>query len=79
MSGQNFEGCFGKSPTPFKIKVDPEFVEFTKKKVNLTRYAVDIDQPDYTDGPPRHKTSEIKDYWSQKYDWEKVQDQLNSQ
>ena len=75
----NFEGIFGKAPAPFTIKVDPDFVASTKRKVSLTRMVEDVDQPDYSDGPPIHIASAVKDYWAREYDWESVQDRLNSE
>lgn len=75
----NFEGSFGKAPAPFKIKVDPEFIALTKQKVSLTRMVEDVEQPDYSDGPPIHIASSVKDYWAREYDWESVQDRLNSE
>lgn len=76
MGGPNFECSFGKSPAPFKIKVDPEFVALTKQKVALTRMVEDVDQPDCSDGPPLHTASTVKDYWAREYDWASVQSQL---
>lgn len=50
MKSQNFKCNFGRSPQPFQIQVDPEFIDYTKKKVELTRFAEDVEQPDFTDG-----------------------------
>ncbi|TVY89610.1 putative epoxide hydrolase [Lachnellula willkommii] len=75
----NFEASFGKAPAPFEIKVDPEFIALTKQKVSLTRMVEDVEQPDYSDGPPIHIASSVKDYWAREYDWASVQDRLNSE
>jgi hypothetical protein len=79
MKSQNFKCSFGKSPQPFKIQVDPDFIDYTKKKVELTRFAEDVEQPDFTDGPPAHKAMEVKDYWTQEYNWDSVQSKLNNE
>lgn len=52
-----------KATQPFKIDVDDNFVAFSKLKASLTRYTVDIEQPEWVDGPPRHNVSTIRDYW----------------
>jgi len=79
MSSQHFHATFGKSPTPFQVNVDPEFIALTKEKVSLTRMAEDVDQPEYSDGPSLHTASVVKDYWLQEYDWESVQHELNNE
>ncbi len=40
---QNFKATFGNSPAPFKIDVDPEFIERTVLKAYLTRYVDDVE------------------------------------
>ena len=74
---QNFEAHYGSSPAPFKIDVDPTFIKKTVLKASLTRYAVDIEQPDLIDGPPRHNVTTVRDYWVNQYNWFDVQDRLN--
>ncbi|APA06073.1 hypothetical protein sscle_01g008430 [Sclerotinia sclerotiorum 1980 UF-70] len=74
---ENFKATFGPSPQPFKISVDPEFIEQTTLKASLTRYTTDINQPDFTDGPPRHNITTIRDYWVNNYSWLSIQDQIN--
>ena len=74
-----FKASFGSSPAPFQIDVDPAFIASTKLKASLTRYAVDLDQPDFADGPPRHNVTTVRDYWVNKYDWFEVQRDLNTQ
>ncbi|TVY42918.1 putative epoxide hydrolase [Lachnellula occidentalis] len=78
MGPLNFEASFGKAPAPFKIKVEPDFIALTKQKVSLTRMVEDVEQPDYSDGPPIHFASSVRNYWAREYDWESVQDRLNS-
>lgn len=74
---QNFEAHYGNSPAPFKIDVAPTFIKETVLKASLTRYTVDIEQPDLIDGPPRHNVTTVRDYWVNQYNWFDVQDQLN--
>lgn len=78
-SGLTFNATYGLSPAPFTIDVLPDFITQTKLKASLTRYAKDLDQPDFTDGPPRHNVSTVRDYWVEKYDWAKVERELNAQ
>ena len=74
---QNFKATFGSSPAPFKIDVDPDFIKETVLKASLTRYAIDLDEPDLLAGPPKHNVTTVRDYWVNQYDWFDVQDQLN--
>lgn len=74
---QNFKATFGNSPAPFKIDVDPRFIKETVLKASLTRYAVDVEQPAWQDGPPRNNVTTVRDYWVNQYNWFDVQDRLN--
>lgn len=77
LSANNFGATFGSSPAPFKIDVPPSFIEETVTKASLTRYTVDVEEPDFASGPPRHNVTTVRDYWVDNYDWFQVQDQLN--
>ena len=77
LAAENFEATYGETPAPFKIDVSPSFIEETVKKASLTRYVVDLEQPDLVDGPPKHNVSTVRDYWVDHYDWFGVQDYLN--
>jgi hypothetical protein len=74
---QNFKATFGNSPAPFKIDVDPKFIEETVLKASLTRYAVDLEEPALQDGPSRDNVTTVRDYWVNQYNWFHVQDRLN--
>jgi len=74
----NFKAIFNEAVTPFTISVNTDFLELTKLKVSLTRFAEDQDQPDFTDGPPRQHTAAIAKYWAESYDWRKVEADINS-
>lgn len=75
----NFDATYGSSPAPFKINVHPKFIAETVLKVSHTRYVVDIDEPDFVDGPPRHNVTAVRDYWVNHYNWFDVQDELNEE
>ena len=78
-NSSNFRATFGDSPSPFTIDVEPAFVARTKEKASLTRYAVDLDQLDFVDGPPRENVSAVRDYWTNHYKWSDVQELLNAE
>ena len=77
LADDNFNANYGTSPAPFKIDVHPGFINTTLQKVSLTRYTVDVEEPDLASGPPRHNVTTVRDYWLNHYDWFRVQDQLN--
>ena len=79
MRPQNFQCSFGASPQHFEIQVNPDFLNYTRQKLELTRFAEDVDQPDFTDGPPTHKAMAVRDYWVNEYNWESVQSKLNNE
>lgn len=69
---ENFNATFGSTPKPFKINVDEEFIAHTKLKASLTRYPIDIDVPDFSEGPPHHNVTTVRDFWVNEYDWKSV-------
>ena len=77
LADDNFNANYGTSPAPFKIDVHSSFIDKTIQKVALTRYTVDVEEPDLASGPPRHNVTTVRDYWLDHYDWFRVQDQLN--
>ena len=77
LAENNFIANYGTSPAPFKIDVRPDFINKTILKVAHTRYTVDVEEPDFASGPPRHNVTTVRDYWLNHYDWFHVQDQLN--
>lgn len=74
-----FKATYSGMPTPFKIDVDKAFIEETVHRVKLTRFPVDIDQPDLLDGPPVHNATTVRDYWLEEYDWFAIQAEMNKQ
>ncbi|KAI9685789.1 MAG: hypothetical protein M1820_010745 [Bogoriella megaspora] len=73
-----YEIQLSSSPEPFAIKVSECFLQFTEEKLKLTRLPVDVDQPDWTDGPPVHNATSVRDYWIDEYKWIDVQADLNT-
>jgi Epoxide hydrolase N terminus len=72
-----FNATFGSSPAPFQIDVNPGFIAATKLKASLSRYVLDLEQPDFVDGVPKHNASTLRDYWVNELDWKDVQAELN--
>jgi hypothetical protein len=64
-------------PKPFLIDVSPEFINFTVDRVATSRFPVDVQQPDWTDGPPNSVASAVRDYWVSNYSWTDVQTKIN--
>ncbi|KAH6658563.1 Alpha/Beta hydrolase protein [Truncatella angustata] len=73
----NFEASFSEDVKEFHVNVHEEFLAASKLKASLTRFVDDIDQPDFADGPPRRVVEEVAKYWSNEYDWRKVEAQIN--
>lgn len=73
-----WDATYGSSPAPFKLAVNPEIIELAHQKVALTRYPIDVKQPDWSDGPPVHNATSVRDYWVKEYDWSNTQRQINS-
>jgi hypothetical protein len=74
-----FKASFLSSPTSFVVDADTVFIDETIQRVKLTRLPVDIDQPDFLDGPPVHNATAVRNYWIDHYDWFAVQGRLNEQ
>ena len=78
-SDLNFKATFGKTPAPFQIDVDEEFIAQTKLRVGLTRLPTPIDQPGHIEGPALEDAISVRDHWVNDYDWFQVQQALNEQ
>ncbi|KAF7868413.1 hypothetical protein EAF04_004945 [Stromatinia cepivora] len=77
-TNENFKAIFRFSLQPFKIYIRQSRIHSTNYiKASLTRYTTNLNQPDFTDGPPRHNITTIHDYWVNSYSWFSVQDQIN--
>lgn len=73
-----WEGTYGHGPAPFKLVVNPEIIALAHQKVALTRNPIDVKQPDWSDGPPVHNATSVRDYWVNEYDWSNTQREINS-
>ncbi|PON20329.1 hypothetical protein TGAM01_v210828 [Trichoderma gamsii] len=73
-----WDATYGNSPAPFKLAVHPEIIALAHQKVALTRYPIDVKQPDWSDGPPVHNATSVRDYWVKEYDWPSTQRDINS-
>lgn len=71
----NVAASFYNTPKPFKINVDPKFIEDTRRRVEITRAPISIGNVD--DGPTLDNFTVIKDYWVNEYNWEKTQESIN--
>lgn len=71
----NVAASFYSTPKPFKINVDPKFIEDTRRRVEITRAPISIGDVD--DGPTLNNFTVIRDYWVNEYNWEKVQESIN--
>jgi pimeloyl-ACP methyl ester carboxylesterase len=64
-------------PKPYTIKVDPAVIEDIRLKAGKFRQTEPIDAPAWFDGPPTSDINAIAKYWSEEYDWSKVQVGIN--
>lgn len=74
-----FDQDFPSSPTAWNISIDRRFINMTRLKVATTRYHNSIDEPAWTEGPPRNNMSRLRDYWLNEYNWDDVEAKLNTQ
>lgn len=63
---------------PYRISVDPAFIEETREKVADFRTSIEITGPAWAEGPPAAKIAEFGKYWTETYNWTAVQDKINS-
>lgn len=68
---------FDKSPTPFTIYVDRDFIEDTRQRVAHTRAPDFIGVTD--EGPAANNYTLVKDFWVNEYSWEKAEAAINEQ
>ncbi|KAJ3547407.1 hypothetical protein NM208_g1531 [Fusarium decemcellulare] len=71
----NVNAVFEKSPKPFKINVNPHFIEETRKRVANTRVPLFIDEP--SDGPSAQNFTAVRNFWANKYDWNATEASIN--
>jgi pimeloyl-ACP methyl ester carboxylesterase len=74
----NFQAQFTEEIIPFKIHVNDELLQLTKFKATITRYAEELEDNDWADGPPQINATTLAQYWSKEYDWRKVEADINA-
>jgi hypothetical protein len=80
MSNLAYEIEFNEEVRPYSIHVHEDFLQQTKQKLALTRFVEDeLEQPEFTDGPPTHAARDLAQYWQNEYDWRVVERHINSQ
>lgn len=58
--------------TPYVIDVEAEFIEITKRKLELARYPReqdDFSEDDWSQGAKVSRVEELVNYWRDEYDW----------
>lgn len=58
--------------TPYVIDVEAEFIEITKRKLELARYPREQDDfsaDDWSQGAKVIRVEELVNYWRDEYDW----------
>ncbi|KAI1028720.1 hypothetical protein LB503_002145 [Fusarium chuoi] len=71
----NVNATFAKSPKPFRIHVERDFIEDTRKRVAHTRSPLSINVP--SDGPGVEKFTNVRDFWVNEYDWNATEASIN--
>ena len=72
----------GPVPEPFTIRVDQGLIDEARSKAKLYRATTDLvgdSNKDWSDGPPAANMTTLAQYWAEAYDWNKVQDDMNTQ
>ena len=71
----NVDAIFQKSPKPFEIHVDRQFIEHTRQRVAHARAPVFIDVTG--DGPGAKNFTNIRDFWVNEYSWNITEASIN--
>ena len=59
-------------PTPYELHIDEDFLELTKKKLQLARFPeeqIDVASDDWSQGAKVHVVKRLAEYWANGYDW----------
>ncbi|EYE91566.1 epoxide hydrolase [Aspergillus ruber CBS 135680] len=68
-------------PVPYKIHVDRELLEQTKRKLSLARYPEeqsDFGEDNWTQGAKVSRVKQLTEFWRDQYNWEEEERQLNA-
>lgn len=71
----NVNATFSKSPRPFEIHVDRNFIEDTRLRVANARAPVFMGA--MGEGPSPENYTNVRDYWANEYDWNIVEVAIN--
>ncbi|KAJ4174243.1 hypothetical protein NW754_004658 [Fusarium falciforme] len=71
----NTDATFGKSPKPFEINVDRQFIENTRQRVAHARAPVFMGVKG--DGPSAEIFTAVRDYWVNEYSWNATEAAIN--
>lgn len=71
----NVNATFGNSPRPFEISVDRDFIEDTRQRVAKSRAPNFIGADG--EGPNNENFTNVRDYWANEYDWNKIEASIN--
>ncbi|MFD2444027.1 epoxide hydrolase family protein [Bacillus sp. CGMCC 1.16607] len=63
---------------PFHLSIDPEEILKLKERLDYIRWPDEIPGSDWQYGIPVSFMKDIVDYWKNEFDWEKVQNKINS-
>jgi hypothetical protein len=71
----NTDATFDKSPKPFEINVDRQFIENTRQRVAHARAPVFMGVKG--DGPSSEIFTAVRDYWVNEYSWNATEAAIN--
>lgn len=71
----NVDATFGKSPKPFEIHVDQDFIEDTRQRVAHARAPVFMGATG--EGPSPKNYTNVRDFWVNEYDWNMTEASIN--
>lgn len=74
-SVSNVNATFSKSPKPFQIRVDRNFIEDTRLRVAHARAPVFMGA--IGEGPSPENYTNVRDYWVNEYDWNTTEASIN--
>ncbi|EGR46208.1 uncharacterized protein TRIREDRAFT_66859 [Trichoderma reesei QM6a] len=74
----NVNATFSKSPKPFVLRVNKDFIDDTRQRVLTARSPIFLETTTY-EGPSRDNFTHVQEYWVQEYNWTRVEESINKQ
>ncbi|KAK1237190.1 hypothetical protein MKX07_006069 [Trichoderma sp. CBMAI-0711] len=74
----NVNATFSKSPKPFELRVNKDFIDDTRQRVLSARSPIFLETSTY-EGPSRENFTHVQEYWVQEYNWTRVEESINTQ